>query len=84
VALAIGMKYGRTSPEEDPKPVWNIVDKYVAQFEDRFGSVNCRQLTGLDLETEEGLKKYFEKVHDYARVERLKFAVEKALEILLE
>jgi len=78
------MKYGRTSPEEDPKPVWNIVDKYVAQFEDRFGSVNCRQLTGLDLETEEGLKKYFEKVHDYARVERLKFAVEKALEILLE
>jgi len=84
VALAIGMKYGRTSPEEDPKPVWNIVDKYVAQFEGRFGSVNCRQLTGLDLKTEEGLKKYFEKVHDYACVERLKFAVEKALEILLE
>lgn len=82
VTLAIGMTYGRTSPEENPKPVWDMVDKYVAQFKDRFGSVNCRQLTGLDLKTEEDLKEYFAKVHDYACVERLKFAVEKALEIL--
>jgi len=84
VALAAGMKYGRTSPEENPKSVWNIVDKYVAQFEDRFGSVNCRQLTGLNLKTEEWLKKYFGKIHFYACIERLKVAVENALEILLE
>jgi len=84
VAMAIGMKYGRTSPEENPKPVWDVVDRYVAQFNDRFGAVNCRQLTGLNLKTEDGLKEYFTKVHDYACVERLKFAVEKALEILRE
>jgi len=84
VAIAIGIKYGRTSPEENPQPVWNMVDKYVAEFKERFGYVNCRQLTGLDLKTEEGLKKYFEKVHDYACVKRLKFAVEKAMEILKE
>jgi len=40
--------------------------------------------TGLGLKTKEGLKEYFAKVHDYACVERLKFAVEKALEILQE
>jgi len=84
VALAIGMKYGRISPRENPKPVWDTVDKYVAQFKERFGSVNCRQLTDLDLKTEEGLKQYYAKVHDYTCVERLKFAVEKAIEILLE
>ena len=84
VAIAIGMKYGRTSPQENPKPVWDKVDKYVAQFKERFGSVNCRQLTGFDLKTEEGLKQYYAKVHDYACVERLKFAVEKAIEILSE
>jgi len=84
VAIAIGMKYGRASPQENPKPVWDIVDKYVVQFEERFGSVNCRQLTGFDLKTEEGLKQYYAKVHDYACVERLKFAVEKAVEILSE
>jgi len=82
VAIAIGIKYGRTSPEENPQPIWNMVDKYVAEFKDKFGYVNCRQLTGLDLKTKEGLKEYFAKVHDYACVERLKFAVEKAIEVL--
>jgi len=82
VAIAIGMKYGRMSSEENPKPVWDMVDKYVAEFKDRFGALDCRQLTGLNLKTEEGLKGYYAKVHDYACVERMKFAVEKTLEIL--
>jgi len=82
VAIAIGIKYGRTSSEVNPQPTWDMVDKYVAEFKDRFGYVSCRQLTGLNLKTEEGLKKYFAKVHDYACVKRFKFAVEKAIEIL--
>jgi len=82
VAIAIGMKYGRTSPEENPQPVWNIVDKYVAEFEDKFGYVNCRQLTGQDLKTGEGLREYFTRIHDYACAERVEFAIGKALEIL--
>ena len=82
VAIAIGIKYGRTSPEENPQPVWEMVDRYVAEFKDKFGSVNCRQLTGLDLKTKEGLKEYFARVHDYACAERLRFAVEKAVKIL--
>jgi len=84
VAIAIGIKYGRTSAEENPQPVWDKVDKYVSEFKDKFGYVNCRQLTGLNLKTEDGLKKYFTKVHDYACVAGLKFAVEKAIEILQE
>jgi len=82
VAIAIGIKYGRTSPEVSPKPVWDMVDKYVAEFKDKFRYVNCRELTGLDVRTEEGMKTYLAKVHDYACVERLKFAVGKAIEIL--
>jgi len=82
VAMAIGMKYGRNSCEENPQPVWNMVDKYVADFKDKFGYVNCRQLTGLDLKTEEGLKDYYARVHDYACTERIRFAVEKAVEML--
>jgi hypothetical protein len=82
--MAIGIKYGRSSPEENPQPTWDIVNKYVAEFRGKFGYVNCRQLTGLNLKTKEGLKEYFAKVHDYACVERLKFAVEKAVEILQE
>ena len=82
VAMAIGIGYGRNNPEENPQPVWNMVDKYVAEFKEKFGYVNCRQLTGLDLKTKEGLKEYFSKVHDYSCAERIRFAVEKAAEIL--
>lgn len=84
VALAIGIKFGRDNNEENPQLVWDIMDKYVAIFKDKFGAVNCRQLTGLDIKTKEGLKKYFERVHDYECTERLKFAIEKVIEILLK
>jgi hypothetical protein len=49
---------------------------------EKFGAVNCRQLTGLNLKTPEGLKEYYARVHDYECTERLKFAVAKAAEIL--
>jgi len=84
VAIAIGLKYGRTSAEQNPQPTWQMVDKYVKEFKERFGHVNCRQLTGLDLKTEEGLREYFQKVHDYACAARIRYAVKKALEILEE
>ena len=82
VMILIGAKYGRTNPEQSPQPVWDMANKYVAAFRAKFKAVNCRQLTGLDLKTEEGLKQYFAKVHDYECTERLKFAIEKALDIL--
>ena len=82
VAIAIGMKYGRGSAEENPQPVWNMIDEYVAAFKDKFGAVNCRQLTKLNLKTEEGLKEYFARVHDFECTKRLKFAIEKGMEIL--
>jgi C_GCAxxG_C_C family probable redox protein len=82
VAMAIGIKYGRTSPEENPQPVWDMIDEYLTAFKGRFGAVNCRQLTGLNVKTEEGMKEYLARVHDYECTERLKFAVEKGIEIL--
>jgi hypothetical protein len=80
--MMIGIKYGRNSPEENPKPVWDMADKYVSEFRERFGAVNCRQLTSLNLKTDEGLKEYFARVHDYECTKRLKFAIEKAMAIL--
>jgi len=64
--------------------VWDIMDRYVAIFKDKFGAVNCRQLTGLDMKTKEGLKEYFTRVRDYECTERLKYPIEKAVEILLK
>jgi C_GCAxxG_C_C family probable redox protein len=82
ITVAVGMKYGRNSPEENPQPIWNMVDKYVAEFKDKFGYVNCRELTGLNIKTKEGFKEYYAKVHDYACADRIRFAVRKGVEIL--
>jgi C_GCAxxG_C_C family probable redox protein len=82
VVILIGLKYGRTTPEENPQPAWQMADKYVSSFKDKFGAVNCRELTQLDIKTQEGLKQYFARVHDRECTERLRFAVAKAAEIL--
>jgi len=82
VMILIGALHGRTKPEESPQPAWQMGDEYVTAFRERFGAGNCRQLTGLDLKTEEGLKQYFARVHDHECTERLRFAVEKVLDIL--
>ncbi len=82
IAMAIGIRHGRNSPEENPQPVWNIVDKYVSEFKDRFSYINCRELTGLNIKTKEGLTEYFAKVHDYTCADRIRFAVRKGVDIL--
>jgi C_GCAxxG_C_C family probable redox protein len=83
-ALVIGIKHGRNHPEEDPMATWSLVDQYLEEFEKRFKHTNCRDLTGVDVKTPEGMKMYYGKIHDYACVDRIKFAIEKTLEILGE
>jgi C_GCAxxG_C_C family probable redox protein len=82
VVLAIGLKYGRKSNEENPQATWKRVDSFIETFKDRWGAVTCRELTGLDVKTAEGMKEYLRSVHDYACAERVEFAVGKAMEIL--
>lgn len=62
VAMAIGIKYGRMNAEQNPRPVWDMIDKYLDAFKDKFRAVNCRQLTGLNVKTEEGMKEYITRV----------------------
>jgi hypothetical protein len=58
------------------------VDRYVADFKDKFRYLNCKELTGLDVKTKEGQKEYFAKIHDHACADRIRFAVRKGAEIL--
>ena len=83
-AMALGVKYGRDSSEDNPAATWKRVDSFIKDFKDRWGAVTCRELTGLDVKTAEGMKKYLESVHDYACTERVKYAVGKAVKLLEE
>lgn len=57
--MAISVYYGRSLPDEPIDKSYVPVKKLIEIFENKFGSTNCRQLTGCDLGTEEGRKRYF-------------------------
>jgi len=81
-AMAIGLKYGRTDNLQSPQATWQRVDKFIQDFRRRWGAVTCRELTKLDIKTPEGLKEYCRSVHDFACTERVKFAIQEAIELL--
>ncbi len=57
--MALNLFYGRSTPNEPLDKSYIPVRKMINTFENKFGSTNCKELIGLDLGTEEGLKKFF-------------------------
>ena len=57
--MAINLLYGRSKPDESMDKNRFLVQEMIEMFKDKFGSTNCRELTGCDLETEEGYKLYY-------------------------
>ncbi|OGD24954.1 MAG: hypothetical protein A2Y69_12325 [Candidatus Aminicenantes bacterium RBG_13_59_9] len=56
--LAIGLKYGRTRPEDEEakQKTYRLVRELLRRFEGRHGSVVCRDLIGVDLSAPDGHK----------------------------
>ena len=55
-AVAAGtMIIGLKGRGKGKKQVYPVVDRFLNDFKSRFGSVNCRELIGVDLKTEEGM-----------------------------
>jgi C_GCAxxG_C_C family probable redox protein len=57
--MAISIFYGRNLPDESVDNNYIPVQKIIEMFENKFGSTNCKQLTGCNLGTEEGRKLFF-------------------------
>lgn len=58
--MVLGLKYGRQSKNEPVDITYSKVQQFITQFEANFGSCNCRELTGMDLLTEDGRQTYIE------------------------
>jgi C_GCAxxG_C_C family probable redox protein len=56
--MSINLFYGRNLPNEPYDKSYVPVQKMINTFENKFGSTNCKVLIGVDLGTEEGLKKF--------------------------
>jgi C_GCAxxG_C_C family probable redox protein len=57
--MAIGLKYGRTKAEDirAREKTYEVVRKFLDRFKDAHNTIICRELLGLNLDTEEGYKK---------------------------
>ena len=58
--MAINLFYGRNSPDDSVEQNYKAVNTFIRMFENKFGSTNCKNLTGCDLGTEQG-QIFFEK-----------------------
>lgn len=58
--MGIGLVVGRDSPAESLEPAYTLTQKLISTFEKQYGSVNCRQLIGCDLDTEAGQRYFME------------------------
>jgi C_GCAxxG_C_C family probable redox protein len=60
--MGIGLVTGRNSHAESLEPAYTLAQKLISAFEEKYGSVNCRQLIGCDLATASG-QQYFMENH---------------------
>lgn len=56
--LGLGLLLGRNSPDDSVESCYASVRQFLEAFENRFGSINCKELTGCDLGTEDGQKSF--------------------------
>jgi len=60
--MALGKKYGRTNPrdKETRDRFYKLVEEFLNEAQETLGKVNCIDLIGVPLNTEEGLRAYRE------------------------
>ena len=61
--MALGIKYGRTSPQDKHTrdQLYLKTENFLKDVEKELGSLNCIDLIGVALNTEEGLREYRER-----------------------
>ena len=66
--MVIGAKYGRVNPDDEAArdKTYELIEEFNRRFLELHGSLDCRELLGVDLRTEEGAEEaeqgaYFEK-----------------------
>ncbi len=57
--MAIGLRHGRRDPAERDAKAYALTQELRRRFEAAMGHVDCRDLTGMDLSTREGVKRFY-------------------------
>lgn len=54
--MAIGLRFHQKNTMEESLQNLTVASNFRSRFEDEVGSISCRELTGIDLTTDEGVK----------------------------
>lgn len=57
--MALGILFGRKSPEESHYKIYSLTERLVHDFESHFGSRVCADLLGCDISTPEGEEVFY-------------------------
>jgi len=56
--MAIGLRHGREKASRPSDRAYALAQEFRRRFEDEMGTISCRELTGVDLTTPEGLQRF--------------------------
>lgn len=82
--MALGFILGRREAKESRDPCYPAVDRLVNDFQERFGSIRCRDISRVDLKTEEGRRRYQRMVHLEICNPVVAWSVQRASQIISE
>jgi C_GCAxxG_C_C family probable redox protein len=80
--MSISLALGRDNSEEDRDPCYPAVGKLHNDFVKTFGTCRCRELTNVDLKTEDGFEAYQERIHSERCIPIVAWTVKRAYQII--
>jgi C_GCAxxG_C_C family probable redox protein len=80
--MAIGLKFGRDTAADPRDPAYTRVRGLLAGFQDRFGALDCRTLTGYDFADPVQAAENGERVHNEVCTAYVRFAAAEAEKLL--
>lgn len=83
-AMGIGLALGRDDARGSRDPCYPAVDKLINEFQERFYSSLCRDISRIDLKTEDGRRRYQMLVHKEVCNPVVAWAARRASEIIEE
>lgn len=81
-AVAVGLMTGRMSARDARDPSYSTMGRFVDEFVEKFGTVMCKDISGVDFLTEEGQRKYKEYAHSEKCCPAVRFAASRICELL--
>ena len=82
--MAMSLALGRDRAEQSREPCYLAVDRFYNDFRAKFGSCKCRELTNVNLKTQEGLRAYKAEVHTGVCVPIVEWAAKRAHDVIKE